>query len=431
VQRRVANGAPAGPSSGVARGAAVPPAGPLVATPIEERPILAVSTDQITLSDVDPAEDLPDEVIDVFNQGGGVLEWTVSCDDDWITVEQHRGFFTVRFSPRPGMNRGRIYVRERSGATRRIPVEVRVKESPPPPVLVVSQESVEFGTISRDGRSPRQTIQLINAGAGQLNPRVTSRGDWLEVKRTGDLVEVVASTKGSGDLRGEILIESDGGERRIPVTARIDAGPVLEVDSKRISFGTVPEDHDDEVRTLRVHNAGDGRLEWDFTVHGDFFTVDRTSSGLRIELDADVGRHRGSIFISSNGGEMTIDVDAEVEWSPHQPSGAFVPAGVEIAGTWAAAGIGSFVFVGSHPNYSYTEFNMLGIACGQGSAVVQGGSVQLHGYNIIAGPVQGWLNADAQTMVGTVAGQMESVPIMLSRQLSSESTSFGMFNSIR
>ena len=51
--------------------------------PVQSRqPRLAVSESIIQLMDVMPGERLPEEIIDVFNEGGGKLNWSVECSDE-------------------------------------------------------------------------------------------------------------------------------------------------------------------------------------------------------------------------------------------------------------------------------------------------------------------------------------------------------------
>jgi hypothetical protein len=52
------------------------------------RAVLAISTSEIDLDDVGPDEALPAKIIDVFNRGGGELDWTVSTEADWIDLER-------------------------------------------------------------------------------------------------------------------------------------------------------------------------------------------------------------------------------------------------------------------------------------------------------------------------------------------------------
>jgi len=81
------------------------------------QPILAVSVESIEIKNVSPDERLPEEIIDVYNRGGGKLDWTVESQQDWINVEKINSYFTVNLSPGPGTNRGRIFVRDKKGGS--------------------------------------------------------------------------------------------------------------------------------------------------------------------------------------------------------------------------------------------------------------------------------------------------------------------------
>ena len=96
------------------------------------RPHLNVSETNIEIRHVQPDEQLPDEIIDVYNEGAGELDWTASCDADWIEMETDDNFIKLRFTPKPGPNRANIRVSEKGGGgskTIRVFVEVQREET--------------------------------------------------------------------------------------------------------------------------------------------------------------------------------------------------------------------------------------------------------------------------------------------------------------
>lgn len=102
---------------------------PRMATPAHDRPILDLSDAYIQLSDAHVGEEVPPEVVEVFNRGGGELRWTAESADPWISITQERDRFWLHFNPRVGVNRGRVRVRDRAGgANRSVRVALRVRE---------------------------------------------------------------------------------------------------------------------------------------------------------------------------------------------------------------------------------------------------------------------------------------------------------------
>ncbi len=279
--------------------------------PSPEKPILNVSDANIEIKNVKPGEKLPEEIIDVFNDGGGELDWAVECSDDWIEVEKHKGYFKMKLNPRPGNNRGSIHVRDRGkGGSKTVRVFVQVEEEAKKPKLELSEAKIDFGKVNALARATK-TIRLTNTGGGELEPRVIASPEWLELQLHGEILEAVLDTSKARDLKGSITIDSQGGKAVVPVTASVQKGAVLEVRPSQIDFGTVEEERQ-KVLHIDIKNAGAGNLKWDFKKRGDFFQIKRRESGLTLTLDAGIGAHHGAVLISSNGGEATVDVKAKV-----------------------------------------------------------------------------------------------------------------------
>lgn len=285
------------------------PAGPAEA----ERPVLAVSETQIEIANVQPGEILRAEVIDVFNEGGGALDWTVETDDNWISLEQHEGYFTMTFRPGPGINRGRVRVRDRGrGGSKTVRALVQVNREPTPPRLEVSTTELDFGSLSQHAESPLRSVRLFNRGGGALAPRVTPRQAWISAHQREELVEVSVDTSSPRDLDGSVLVESDGGSAEIRIRGRVEPGPILRVEPAGLDFGRVRAGRRAEGR-IDVHNVGHGPLEWGFATTGEFFRAERAGEAIRVWLSAAPGHHVGAVAIRSNGGSATVEVAAEVE----------------------------------------------------------------------------------------------------------------------
>ncbi len=82
--------------------------------PEQRRPVLALSETTIDLRDVGSDEVLPDERVAVYNLGEGSLDWVAQTDADWFEVVTDPDGIILRLHPRPGANRGKVLVRERT-----------------------------------------------------------------------------------------------------------------------------------------------------------------------------------------------------------------------------------------------------------------------------------------------------------------------------
>lgn len=377
-------------------------------------PRLAVSTTNIEIKDVDPDEHLREEIIDVFNEGGGRLEWDVECNDEWIKVEKFKGYFTLNFNPVPGKNRGRIYVRAKEGGgSKLIQVLVKMNETVPDPILEVSPNSLDFGSLVLNAEPPKKTIRIINKGGGDLDPKVSCSNKQFNVRLINDLVEVSPDLTSQGELHGELFIESAGGEVKIPLKALIELGPILKVSPKNIDFGTINEGVEKK-HTLTISNSGSSKLDWNFTKEGNFFTVNRKNDRLKVAIKADIGSHHGVIIIKSNGGDATVSIKGRgrpKKTAPKTPA----HAPTDISGTWSAMGVSTVVINKFGNSYKFQEYNFMGVCCSEGTLTPQGDHYILAGYNIMTGQVTGIFRPQNNQIHATLTTLGETTNIVLTR----------------
>jgi hypothetical protein len=131
------------------------------------------------------------------------------------------------------------------------------------------------------------------------------------VRDYGGTIELSLDTSTPAECSGVVIVESDGGSAEIKVSGLVEAGPILAVDLDEVRFGRLTVGDEPET-TVRVTNSGQGELTWDYGYTGDFFRVDRANGCLVVRATGGPGRHLGSIWIRSSGGEQTLDVTAEI-----------------------------------------------------------------------------------------------------------------------
>jgi hypothetical protein len=112
-----------------------------------------------------------------------------------------------------------------------------------------------------------------------------------------------------------VHITSVAGDASVPVRALVRPGPILAVEPSLVDFSQV--DARPEV-LVRVTNKGRGELQWTHEPSGSFFRTERVPEGLHLRLDAaPPGRHHGSVAVRSNGGDLIIEVRAELAPAVH------------------------------------------------------------------------------------------------------------------
>jgi hypothetical protein len=178
--------------------------------------------------------------------------------------------------------------------------------------LQPSPTEVDFGTLIHGAVSPWRTIQLQYTGTGPLNTGASTKEPWIALQLLGDTIQLRIDTAVPGRLDGEVLITSDAGDASVPVRALVRPGPILAVEPSLVDFSQVDTRARPEV-LVRVTNTGRGELQWTHEPSGTFFRTERVPEGLHLRLDAaPPGRHHGSVAVRSNGGDVTIEVRAEL-----------------------------------------------------------------------------------------------------------------------
>jgi hypothetical protein len=174
------------------------------------------------------------------------------------------------------------------------------------PTLALSATDVDFGSLSLGAESPRRSVLMRNTGGGELKAEVGPTPDWLIVRRLDEVIDLLVDTSQPGDFVTAVPVRSAGGNAAIRVRAHVMPGPVLDVEPASVLLAPGAA----ETRLVRINNRGSGILEWQYSATGDFFSAERVAEGLRVVLRAAAGQQHGSIWVRSNGGEVTLDVRA-------------------------------------------------------------------------------------------------------------------------
>jgi hypothetical protein len=92
---------------------------------------------------------------------------------------------------------------------------------PVSPRLELSATMVDFGQLSLHSRSPDRRVRLGNSGGGSLNARAASQADWLKLRQDGDELVISADTNATGEHKGAVTVDSDGGSATVHVTVTV------------------------------------------------------------------------------------------------------------------------------------------------------------------------------------------------------------------
>ncbi|WP_165486212.1 toll/interleukin-1 receptor domain-containing protein [Frankia sp. Cppng1_Ct_nod] len=133
-----------------------------------------------------------------------------------------------------------------------------VREAPAPePRLEVTTGRIDFGYLVTQQPWPRRTVQLRNAGAGELNPSCTTQDGWLVLRQRDDALDVLVDTSHPGEYEGRILVRSAGGSAEIVVPHLWEwrARPLREVPSANLRSPDQRLQHTVGRRPRSVHRS--------------------------------------------------------------------------------------------------------------------------------------------------------------------------------
>lgn len=112
-----------------------------------------------------------------------------------------------------------------------------------PPKLVVSPTRLDFGDLTTGAAWPRRTVQIRNAGGGDLALAASTPDSWIVLHSRQDALDILVDTSHSGEYLGVVHIRSAGGSSAIEVHANVrdnSAQPTLTPQPQAAAPTTAP-----------------------------------------------------------------------------------------------------------------------------------------------------------------------------------------------
>ena len=185
-------------------------------------PSLSMSPDELNFS-LNKGESGSSQ-FQVSNTGAGVLLWTASSNQPWITLSSERGAnagtVIVRVDAEDmeeGTYEGTITIESPSG-TKQCPICLSVEPSDNTldPILAVDPDPLSFD-FSMIKRESKEELDISNVGEGTLEWEASADKPWINLSpesgtNSGTVtVEVQMDKLGSGIHEGNVTIDSNGG----------------------------------------------------------------------------------------------------------------------------------------------------------------------------------------------------------------------------
>ena len=307
-------------------------------------PHLTVSQDKIDLGTVEQGNLVIDELT-VTNSTRGYLTGTVSSDATWLAITPTRfgcvagdqvvvkaKANTVNLSSSsPCEEHHAKIVIASNGGVYSVAICVCVGR----PVLTVSPEKVEFGTLVNRA-SGQQWLQISNDGLYVLTGQLRASKPWLKLAPTGFRcssgetvrikMEAQTNTLKAGTHKAEVEVTSNAGEQSVPVKAQVVLLPELAVEPKRLHFNLTTGR-----QTLRLGNIGCGVSRVRLTsptwliVEPTELEVNEGQSGeasVRVHFGLlDSQASQSEVTVTSGNAQERVGVEVDGKSLPPQKSG--------------------------------------------------------------------------------------------------------------
>ena len=173
----------------------------------------------------------------ILDTGQGTMNWNVSTDQPWMTVNPGNGIgsgtFNISFNT-TGLQRGRhsgiITINSNTGTKYgNISLDVSLPSQTPTsntPILKLSQNSLQFDTISK-GEPKNKAFVISNAGGGTLNWKLSTNDPWIELSTLSGsnngsvFINIDTSDLSPGNYIGTIKVTSNGGNEQVTIKLNI------------------------------------------------------------------------------------------------------------------------------------------------------------------------------------------------------------------
>jgi hypothetical protein len=297
------------------------------------------------------------KTLNVTNGGGRELAWTASNGEDWLSLSDAAGtapsVITLDVDP-SGLPAGVYYdtVQVASDSATNSPqvatVELRIVDNPP--VIVAAPAQLNFEKVKGDVDPPCQSVQITNAGAGELNWTASKKAGWLILSAAAGTapssvdVCVLGSTLVAGTYRDTIWIQgpdATNSPQRVIVTFVVKsvAKPAIVLQPDSLYFRVSAGSHTATLCTYVFINGNGGRLVWRARTDAPWIDLSHDSCNISYPLCVTVdatglaaGAYCDSVEVSGDASNspqflvVCMDVVSEGE----QPLLAVTPSAIEL-----------------------------------------------------------------------------------------------------
>jgi len=352
-------------------------------------PTIGVSPDSMFFSAVYSGANPSSQMLSIFNTGAGTLNWSVSDDAPWLSLNPTSGSgdgqteVSIDTTGVPVGTFGALITVSDPAATNS-PVEVGVllEVLPPPPVIGLDPTLFSFTAVQGGANPPSQTMSVSNLGHewSTLEWSAENLTSWLSLDPTSGVDDsaVTLTVDISGLSAGgyvDTITVSDSEATNNPQKALVELTiteppPEISLDPVFLSFSAVEGGSDPPDQYINITNTGGQTLNWTATpLLGTWLSVNPTSGSgdgqIAAQVDItglSVGTYLDSIDVSdpaaTNSPQLAI-VELVVQGVPTGIKAEFQPDPAYVYFKFAVNPIIATVYVGNF-NPPYTANDVAG-----------------------------------------------------------------------
>ena len=222
-----------------------------VPTPTPTPPEISYSPSSITFTATEGDANPADQTLGIFNSGGGSLDWSVSDDAGWLSLDPPNGSSTgetddvtlsVDITSMSAGSYSATITIAAPGATntpRTVSVSLTINPAPRDPEIWYNPVSFSFYANAGGINPASKSLWIRNNGGGSLDWSVSDDAGWLSLappsgSSTGEMDEVTLSVDitgmSAGSYSATITIAAPGATntpRTVPVSLTIYSPPKL------------------------------------------------------------------------------------------------------------------------------------------------------------------------------------------------------------
>jgi hypothetical protein len=278
----------------------------------------------------------------IMNTGEGTLTWSVSENSNWMSVNPGNGSVSDnqssvtisvdRSNLDPGDYSETVTVTSDGGSA-----TVQVSMTVEGPVLVLSNNSLNFGTITEN-----LSFTVTNAGIGTITYNAVYSATWLTVNPASgsattetDVINVSVNRAGLsyGNHFETITVTSNANSVTVDVMITVSDpnNPQISAYPTSLDF-----EENSTQETFYVTNTGSGMLTWNITDDKSWISANPQSGTTEGETDEIVitidrlgqgpGTYTGIVNVTSDGGNQNINVSMSV---PDEPALSVSPSSLD------------------------------------------------------------------------------------------------------